>query len=304
MKIYPILLVGTGAALLLGRKSSAVKSSEKLPMPPPSDVSVIKGDPYVRSPGSSTAPPVPGDVQTQTSPQAPPQTPQAPQNQQSWPNGGGGGPTWWDPYGGFGQQPPQQQGGEQGPPPNEPSPGSSDPSEWGSLNFNAYCLFMKNWPAGNITMEMKILELINANRIKGGSCGGAKFSSTHKLTLNAFLTCSARAHAKDMWVRKFYDNPDSHKSKYGTAHTNPSGVTSAMRMMQSSYKPSYTMEDIGYGHRTPEGMVNGGQQGPGWMQSPSHCKAVLSPNVYDVGVGFYQEGNSTPMWVVDFAAPQ
>ena len=124
------------------------------------------------------------------------------------------------------------------------------------------------WPADVLDFEIRVFDLINAEREKHG-LGILAWDST--------LACVARAHSTDM----------SHKGYF--AHVNLDGKTPPQRKWDAGITFKFSGENIARGYRTPESVVKA------WMESPSHKKAILSDMSTHMGVGFFNY-----LWTVDF----
>ena len=57
-------------------------------------------------------------------------------------------------------------------------------------------------------------------------------------------------------------------------------------------------ENAAYGHRSPEEVVDG------WMNSPGHRKAILTPETKEIGVGFeIDDVSGQTYWIQAFGIP-
>ena len=112
--------------------------------------------------------------------------------------------------------------------------------------------------------EKKVVELVNAERAKYGLSA---------LTLNAELSAVARAKSQDMKDKNYF------------SHTSPT-YGSPFEMMKSfGIKYKTAGENIAYGYRTPEAVVNG------WMNSEGHRANILNSSYKEIGVGYVASGN-------------
>ena len=62
-------------------------------------------------------------------------------------------------------------------------------------------------------------------------------------------------------------------------HVGPDGVEPGTRMERQGYDWSWWGENIAWGYRTPQEVLES------WMNSPGHRANILSPNFTDLGVG-------------------
>lgn len=133
--------------------------------------------------------------------------------------------------------------------------------------------------------ELKLFGLINNARAARGLA---------KLRVNTALTNAARSHTRDMLARDYF------------AHTSPSGVTFATRIIRYGYKrDGYRYWSVGeilgmgvkaYG--TPQAIFNA------WMKSSAHRANLLNSRWRDIGLGAltgtYRGISGVVMYTVDF----
>ena len=76
-------------------------------------------------------------------------------------------------------------------------------------------------------------------------------------------------------------------------HVGPDGVQPGQRMETQGYDWSWWGENIAWGYRSPQDVVEG------WMASPGHRANILNPKFADLGVGIAFV-NGTPYMTQDF----
>jgi len=108
--------------------------------------------------------------------------------------------------------------------------------------------------------EREVFDLVNIQRANHG---------LQLLEWDNRLATIARAHSVDMATRGFF------------AHTCPSGITMGARIQNANISFRWAAENIAWGHRTPQAVVDG------WMDSPGHRANILNPNLTHLGVGFH-----------------
>lgn len=113
---------------------------------------------------------------------------------------------------------------------------------------------------GETNFEKRVLNLVNKERAKLGLA---------PLTWNQTLANIARTHSKDMYVHDYLD------------HKNSEGLNPADRVKASGVSYKKVAENIAAGQATPEEVVDG------WMYSTEHKKAILDPDLKELGVGYY-----------------
>lgn len=124
--------------------------------------------------------------------------------------------------------------------------------------------------------ENEVVRLTNVERSKNG---------LPALTQNWELSRVARYKSADMAAKGYF----SHQSPtYGSPFT----------MMQNfGIRFSAAGENIAYGQRTPQEVVNA------WMNSPGHRANILSRSYSQIGVGFARNKSGTAYWTQMFIQP-
>ena len=124
-------------------------------------------------------------------------------------------------------------------------------------------------------IEWEVFELVNAERAKYGLSA---------LSWADDLSRVARGHSRDMIDRGFFD------------HTNPDGRSPFDRLRLAGISYRTAAENIAYGQRTPEAVMNA------WMNSPGHRANILNANVKEIGVGAAVSSGGTIYWTQIFVA--
>ncbi len=123
------------------------------------------------------------------------------------------------------------------------------------------------------TLEQQVVELVNKQRAAHG---------LGMVTSNWELCRVARYKSQDMIDKGYFD------------HTSPT-YGSPFRMMESfGIKFSAAGENIAYGQKTPQAVMND------WMNSPGHRANILSPSYNQLGVGVAKKANGTYYWTQMF----
>ena len=175
-------------------------------------------------------------------------------------------------------------GGAGGPPDSHPDVGSVPAPAPGDqpLPDVEYCRPISAATAAQVALERQILELTNATRARGVSCGGRPYPPVGALTMDPALRCAARAHSKDMIDRRFFD------------HTNPSGEGPLQRVAKTGFQARAWGENIAGGNETPQQTM---QQ---WLTSPGHCVNMMNGAFRLLGVGYRSGGNYRHYWTQVF----
>lgn len=75
------------------------------------------------------------------------------------------------------------------------------------------------------------------------------------------------------------------------AHVRPDGSNYSTALDQSGVRYMGSGENIAYGQRSPQEVMNG------WMNSPGHRANILNGSYTKIGVGYYQNANGVKYWV-------
>lgn len=114
----------------------------------------------------------------------------------------------------------------------------------------------------------RVIELVNEERAKAG---------LPALTMDENVTAAANVRAKEI------------KQKF--SHTRPDGSSFSSVLNQHSVSFRGSGENIAWGQKTPEQVMNG------WMNSDGHRANILNKNFKNIGVGYYQDENGVNHWV-------
>lgn len=131
------------------------------------------------------------------------------------------------------------------------------------------------WPPAWKAYEDEVLRLSNLQRASGANCGGTNYPPVPALTMNAQLREAARCHSLDMSVNDFF------------SHFGSDGSSPVDRITASGYRWSDLGENVAGGAPDPSVVV------PGWMNSPGHCRGIMSADFTEIGVGYVYEAQDT-----------
>ena len=107
----------------------------------------------------------------------------------------------------------------------------------------------------------EVLRLVNIERNKAG---------LSNLTTNSSLTAAANKRAEE--------------TKISFSHTRPNGSKFSTALQEYGVSYRTAGENIAYGQRSPQEVVNG------WMNSPGHRANILNASFNKIGIGVYQSG--------------
>jgi len=171
-------------------------------------------------------------------------------------------------------------------PPAAPSPATA-----GRLSANApaqaaVLAASSPWPA---QLASRALELVNDIRARGTRCGNRAFAPAPPLVLSGTLGGVAFGHATDMAAHNYFEHDDL------------AGHSPADRVRAVGYKEKLVGENIAYGPKSVEEVVQG------WLDSPGHCQNIMDPRFAEMGIAF-ANGQSLSRhgfyWVQLFAEPR
>jgi uncharacterized protein YkwD len=124
-----------------------------------------------------------------------------------------------------------------------------------------------------------LLQLVNDIRKKGCKCGDTYYGPVPAVKWNEQLAAAAVSHSENMYKNKFF------------AHVAPDGSNGGVRIKRAGYPWMAFGENIAAGYNSEKEVVKG------WIESPGHCKNIMSKLYKEMGVGRY--GN---YWTQEFGA--
>ena len=126
-----------------------------------------------------------------------------------------------------------------------------------------------------------LLYLVNQARSKGCKCGNLRMKPVAAVTWDEQLEAAAEKHSLDMYKNGFL------------GHNGSDGSTFSARITREGFKWSGCAENIAEGYETEREVIDG------WLNSPGHCRNLMSPHYRYMGIG--RVGN---YWTQDFAGRQ
>jgi len=143
--------------------------------------------------------------------------------------------------------------------------------------------------AGMTPTEMAVVDLTNAARAVGRTCGSYGYRGPARPLLpQPQLAASAQRHSDDMAVRNFF------------SHTGSDGSSLSERIDRSGFRWSSAAENIAAGFTSPKAAVDA------LVASPGHCVNIMNPALTHIGVGYAVRSGSRHLhyWTQHFARPQ
>ena len=143
---------------------------------------------------------------------------------------------------------------------------------------------LKKGQGSSSKFEVRVLELVNKERARGGRCGTESFRPSHPLSPQKQLAQAAKVHGQAMATQHFF-------SHHGLA-----GETPRDRITETGYQGQAWGENIAAGQKTPNEVVRE------WMDSPGHCRNILNSLFTELGVSFVFDPKSPykTYWVQAF----
>jgi uncharacterized protein YkwD len=136
-------------------------------------------------------------------------------------------------------------------------------------------------------LAARALELVNQARSRGARCGIRSFAPAPPVTLSGTLASVALGHASDMAAHDYFEHEDL------------AGHSPADRVRAVGYRENLVGENIAYGPKTAEEVVQG------WLDSPGHCENIMDPRFAEMGIAFASSPAKRGIyWVQVLAAPR
>jgi uncharacterized protein YkwD len=136
-------------------------------------------------------------------------------------------------------------------------------------------------------LAAQALQLVNDVRARGARCGERLFAPAPPLALSGTLAGVAFGHAADMAEHDYFEHRDLH------------GQSPADRVRAVGYREKLVGENIAYGPKTLEEVVQG------WLDSPGHCENIMDPRFAEMGIAYAsgRSGRHGLYWVQVLAEP-
>jgi uncharacterized protein YkwD len=138
---------------------------------------------------------------------------------------------------------------------------------WGATPTPAPAAAPLPTPALSPVLATRALQLVNDVRARGTHCGDELFGPAPPVTLSGTLADVALGHANDMAEKNYFE------------HVDPAGQSPADRVRAVGYSEKLVGENIAYGPKSVEEVVQG------WLDSPGHCENIMDPRFVEMGIG-------------------
>ena len=134
----------------------------------------------------------------------------------------------------------------------------------------------------------RALQLVNEVRARGARCGDHSFGPAPPVKLSGTLAGVAFGHAADMAMHNYFEHEDL------------KGHSPADRVRAVGYQEKLVGENIAYGPKSADEVVQG------WLDSPGHCENIMDPRFAEMGIA-YAPGRASKrglFWVQLLVAPK
>ncbi len=134
----------------------------------------------------------------------------------------------------------------------------------------------------------RALQLVNEVRARGARCGDRSFAPAPPVKLSQTLAGVAFGHADDMARHNYFEHEDL------------LGRSPADRVRAVGYQEKLVGENIAYGPKSAEEVVQG------WLDSPGHCENIMDPRFAEMGIAYAagQASRRGLFWVQLLVAPK
>jgi uncharacterized protein YkwD len=137
-------------------------------------------------------------------------------------------------------------------------------------------------------LASRALQLVNEVRARGARCGERSFGPAPPVKLSGTLAGVALGHADDMARHNYFEHKDL------------TGHSPADRVRAVGYQETLVGENIAYGPKSADEVVQG------WLDSPGHCENIMDPRFAEMGIA-YAAGKASKrglFWVQVLAVPK
>ena len=137
-------------------------------------------------------------------------------------------------------------------------------------------------------LATRALQLVNEVRARGTRCGERSYGPAPPVKLSGTLAGVAFGHAADMAKHNYFEHEDL------------AGHSPADRVRAVGYKEKLVGENIAYGPKSADEVVQG------WLDSPGHCENIMDSRFAEMGIA-YAAGHASKRglyWVQVLAAPR
>ena len=134
--------------------------------------------------------------------------------------------------------------------------------------------------------EQEMLNQVNQARVSSRACGDDQMPAVAELSWSCDLRNAAQVHSSDMADNNFF------------SHTGSDGLSVSDRVTASGYSWSSVGENIAAGQATITQVMTG------WLDSPGHCRNIMSSRSTEFGSALVNaaESDYSTYWTQVFAS--
>ena len=134
--------------------------------------------------------------------------------------------------------------------------------------------------------DIDMLHAVNNIRQNGYQCGRQQQPQVPDLKWHCDVETAAEDHSDDMADNQFM------------SHTGSDGSSASDRVSQADYQWVYVAENVAVGADSVGRVMRL------WLDSPGHCKNIMSPKAVDFGAGWATGDNGRRYWTQNFTSPR
>ncbi len=179
--------------------------------------------------------------------------------------------------------------------------GGSSLVDYDSISQDDISPAPSNAPKLTDTQKNEYLKAINDARAVARDCGEyGHMDAVPPLKWNDALYKAAYEHTYDMAEQNYLGHTGSGESTDKTGADLNKKSLFYERIAHNGYKYQASGENVAGGYRTTADVMKG------WLESPGHCKNIMSPDFTEVGMAFVQKSGTkyTYYWTQDFGTPR
>lgn len=135
-----------------------------------------------------------------------------------------------------------------------------------------------------VSINAEMIERINELRASSQQCGNTTYQAVSPVQFDARLENAAIVHADDMATENFF------------SHTGSDGSSFDQRIQRQGYADNaYMSENLANAFTSVNATVSA------WMQSTSHCKAIMATEAKELGAAciYQEESDHSYYWALE-----
>jgi len=142
--------------------------------------------------------------------------------------------------------------------------------------------------------RIEMLGLINEARLSGATCGEEVMAPTHELIYDEKLNNSAMDKSVDLSVSGKFGHESSMEDSARFLEDRNNNFVALIKHHGTTARVKG--ENIAVGYYSAESVFDA------WMESPGHCRNIMSNEYYKIGISAYSKNKYAPYWTQHFAS--